>query len=289
MDIISEEIALRRSLWAQVVSEYGGQVPPSALRDLYIYRGQRGIYTHMQRTRALTDGQSSITVGLMHTGTSYPDDLSADGVLYHYPRTESSSTDRMEIEATKAASVLGIPVFTITPGDASYRAVHLSWVEGWDDEAELFLVTFGEETPATIVPTQPEEPFNLHESINASYRPVKTRPGQQRFKFLVFQRYGAQCAVCEMNVHALLQAAHLVPVSESGSFDPRNGLVLCYQHHRALDVRLYAFNPDTTDVATRVRGPHPAELGITRKSLSHLTKQPHQDALDWVWQRWQRH
>ena len=120
-------------------------------------------------------------MGLLHTGTSYPDDLSEDGVLYHYPRTQQPTRDDAEVSATKAASVLGVPVFTIAPGERGAKRVHLSWVEGWNDK----------ETPD------------------------------------------------------LLQAAHLVPVSRRGSFDPRNGLVLCYTHHRALGVGLFAIDPES--------------------------------------------
>ncbi len=44
-------------------------------------------------------------------------------------------------------------------------------------------------------------------------------------RFSVFKRYGAKCAVCSVSRSEMLQAAHLRPVSEKGSDDPRNGLV----------------------------------------------------------------
>jgi predicted restriction endonuclease len=102
----------------------------------------------------------------------------------------------------------------------------------------------------------------------------------------VFQRYGSKCAVCNLDVPQLLQAAHLVPVSDDGSFDPRNGLVLCYTHHRALDVGLFAFEPDTTSVVLKDVGPGARALGITVDSLAHLNKKPHVEALTWCWKRW---
>jgi hypothetical protein len=62
------------------------------------------------RTRGI-DGANGITVGLLHTGQDYADELSTDGVLYHYPRTgRPPGRDRSEVEATKAAGRLRLPV-----------------------------------------------------------------------------------------------------------------------------------------------------------------------------------
>ncbi len=56
-----------------------------------------------------------MTVGLLHTGSSYADDLFEDGVLYHYPSTgRGPSRDLAEVEATKWAAQLRLSVFVIT-------------------------------------------------------------------------------------------------------------------------------------------------------------------------------
>jgi len=114
-----------------------------------------------------------VTVGLLHTGSSYADDLSDDGVLYHYPATDPE-----------------------------------------------------------------DQPFRLVEERRTTRRQVEARVGQPRFKFQVFERYGSRCAVCDISAPQLLDAAHLRPKKEHGSDDPRNGLVLCASHHRALDAGL---------------------------------------------------
>lgn len=282
---IEEEIDYRLELWAQLNSEYQANLPSAVLKEMQLYRGQRGIYADSVRTKPLT-GDTAIAVSLLHTGTSYPDDLSEDGVLYHYPHTQQPARDDAEVSATKAASVLGVPVFTIAPGEHGLKRVHLSWVEGWDDEAELFLVSFGEEAPTPPARQEDPDEFDLFAELNRSKREVTVRPGQQRFKFLVFQRYGSKCAVCSMEIPELLQAAHLVPVSQKGSFDPRNGLVLCYTHHRALDVGLFAFDPETTTLAYKDGGPDAGALGIQVDSLAHLGNKPHDEALAWCWERW---
>jgi|SRR6266496_3257509 len=90
------------------------------------------------RTSQLTEDGIGATVGLLHTGSSYPDDISDDAVLYHYPKTgRPPSRDKSEVDATKAAGKLRLPVFVIkypTP-NSSFRQVHLGWVEDWDDSA----------------------------------------------------------------------------------------------------------------------------------------------------------
>ena len=62
-----------------------------------------------------------MTVGVLHTGRSYPDDLMPDGIVYHYPRTKRPGQDAQEVSATKAAMELGLPVFVIVQPDSSSR------------------------------------------------------------------------------------------------------------------------------------------------------------------------
>ena len=283
------------------------------------------------RTGSLTEDATGVTVGLLHTGTSYADDLSDDGVLYHYPATNRPrSRDLAEINATKAAGKLGLPVFVITypsPGSAR-RDVHLGWVESWEDSLETFLITFGDNPPSTPITEPEDEPFRLVEKRRTTRRQVEARVGQQRFKFQVFERYGLRCAVCDISAPQLLDAAHLTagcidtdlpagrrtfgrsgkalsrlrmrimqrgscslkpavrPKKERGSDDPRNGLVLCASHHRALDAGLFAIEPSSQRICFPSSGPDADALSIRYSTLEHLPKKPHREALEWLWTRW---
>lgn len=236
VDVIDQERQHRHRLWASIVEQGGPSgVAPELLRSLGIYGGAQGIWGDKARTKELTDARTGVTVGLLHTGSSYADDLARDGVLYHYPKTNrSAGRDKGEIDATKAAGEVGLPVFVIAyPSPASTkRDVQLGWIEGWEDEAGLFLITFGKSRPLHLWRGQLEddEPFMLTEKRASSSQPVNVRSGQARFKFRVFQRYGAQCAACGIAVPELLDAAHIKPKKDNGSDDPRNGLVLCATH-----------------------------------------------------------
>jgi predicted restriction endonuclease len=115
---------------------------------------------------------------------------------------------------------------------------------------------------------------------------VTKRPSQADFRIAVIRRYGAQCAVCDMSIIELLDAAHLVSKSEHGSDDPRNGIPLCVLHHRAFDRGLFSIDPTTSAVVTRKKGPSMAELRITKHDIAHLRAQPHKEALSYCWASW---
>ena len=155
-DRITQELEHRWQLWRTLLATGGPMgVSPQRLRTLGMYGGAQGVWVDKARTAPLTANGDGVTIGVLHTGTAYADDLSVDGVLYHYPRTQRPlGRDRAEIQATKAAGELGCPLFVITypTPQAATRDVHLSWVEGWDDAAQLFLITFGEAPPPQLLP-----------------------------------------------------------------------------------------------------------------------------------------
>ena len=94
-----------------------------------------------------------------------------------------------------------------------------------------------------------------------------------------------KCAVCNVELDAMLEAAHIRGKEDHGSDHSGNGLVLCANHHRAFDKGLFAFEPGTLEV--KVAPDHSADgLGITQTSLDHLPEPPHPEALRWRWKRW---
>jgi putative restriction endonuclease len=283
------ELAHRLEMWGKL-QESGGTVAPSVLRELGVFGGAQGIWVDKERTGSLTEDGNGVTVGVLHTGRSYADDLSSDGVLYHYPATRRpAGRDRSEIEATKAAGVLGLPVFVISyPSPSSEeRKVDLGWVESWDDRSGVFLITFRESAPALLRPhSEEEEPFHLVEEKSRALRTALARTGQQRFRFRVMQRYGPSCMVCGVSVRDLLETAHVRPKGCQGSDDPRNGLVLCATHHRAYDADLFALEPGSLAVRFRSGGPTAEEMRISVESLEALDRGPHEEAVAWRWERW---
>ena len=248
MAVQDEERERRLGLWDTVKGLGLGTISARSLRDLGVYGGAQGIWVDKVRTGNLApDG---VTVGLLHTGRHYPDDLSEDGLIYHYPSTSRPvSRDTAEVEATKNAARLGIPIFVILPGETHQtRRVRLGWVEDWDDEASLFLVLFGDAAPAYSAPAEQDEPFSLTDDTPIRKALVKVRARQQVFRFQVLAQYGAKCAVCSITHPTLLKAAHIRGKREKGSDDWRNGLPLCATHHDACDAQLFAIHPETLSI-----------------------------------------
>ena len=71
------------------------------------------------------------------------------------------------------------------------------------------------------------------------YSRVKVRgPIQAIFRAALLDAYDRQCAVCGLSFEEVLEAAHIVPwryASDEQRISPRNGVLLCANHHRLFD------------------------------------------------------
>ena len=75
------------------------------------------------------------------------------------------------------------------------------------------------------------------------------RPQQARFRAAVMKQYGARCAITGCRTEEALEAAHVVPVSQGGEYDPKNGILLRRDIHRLFDLNLVAIDPKGGRVA----------------------------------------
>ena len=286
MTNVASEHDRRLQMWRTVAAGSNlDDIEPQRLRDLGIYGGAQGIWVDKAHTSDPQIGIDGATVAVLHTGHHYNDDLSADGLIYHYPSTErGSGRDAAEIQATKNVMSHQLPVFIVLPGKSSRktRALKFGWVCDFDDENRQFLVLFGE-TPPNYVPAEDvDDPFLLLEEPRRRSATVLARTGQQRFRFNVLAKYGCKCSVCEIRHPQLLKAAHICGKSEKGSDDWRNGMPLCATHHDAFDAHLFCVEPSTMKIRCRPKI-LPNDIGLHDKCLRPLRNLPHSDALDWRW------
>ncbi|MFE4682563.1 HNH endonuclease [Streptomyces sp. NPDC056721] len=288
-ETVDAEKEWRLTVWRNLLSrrDSSGLVTADVVRSVGAYGNFRGIWADKSRTRGIhPDG---VTIGLKHTGQHYPDDLGENGALYHYPVTRQRGRDLGEVNATKAAATLQLPLFVITEhGDR--RGVRLAWVEGWEDRSSLFLVRFGEAPPLGVIDRDrsEEQPFELEGNRRRRRSGmVVDRPDQARFKLEVFQRYGPCCPLSGIAVPQMVEAAHLRGDADGGSSDARNGLPMNAALHRAFDAHLFAINPDTLTAEARPGGPSLADMGILHPKLA-LDRLPHLDALRWRYSEWLR-
>lgn len=80
--------------------------------------------------------------------------------------------------------------------------------------------------------------LSLARSQNRGYR-------QKVFREALLKAYRGRCAICSIQHPALLEAAHLKPwrdATEVERVDVRNGMLLCRNHHAALDRGFWAVN-----------------------------------------------
>ena len=147
---VASEIARRLDLWNTISDQRLDDLEPKRLRDLGIYAGAQGIWVDKVHTASPEIGPDGVTVAILHTGRHYADDLSDDGVIYHYPTTSRpAARDAAEVQATKNAIIHRIPIFIVLPGinSKSRRSLKLGWVCDFDDSNRQFLILFGDEHP----------------------------------------------------------------------------------------------------------------------------------------------
>lgn len=132
--------------------------------------------------------------------------------------------------------------------------------------------------------------FHVKEEVRAEVRSAA-------FRRIVLRDYDYQCAVCGLRLvlpemPSPIDAAHLIPWSESHDDRPRNGMALCKLHHWALDAHLIA---PTEKLRWRVS----PLLDARRNSERELTRfaglpvllprdkesYPHPDAIRWLLRR----
>jgi putative restriction endonuclease len=210
-------------------------------------------------------------------------------VIYHYPKTlRQGLRDSTEIEATKSAARLELPIFVILPGPtADTRSVRLGWVTDWDDNSKHFLILFGQQRPIYEQPVVEAAPFSLFGEGVHKRALGRVRPSQQRFRFHVLKQYGPKCAVCSISHTLLLHAAHLCGKAAQGSDDWRNGLPLCATHHVAFDADLFAIDPETLEIIVSDE-PGPEALGIQGTAIQTMKGRPHLDALRWRFEQFKK-
>lgn len=282
------ELPARGQMWQSLLDRGGPtSVEPKVLRELGIYGGAQGIWVNQLKT-GNHYYPGGITVAVLHTGKSYADDWSSDGVPYHYPSTaRPAARDASEVAATKAAATLRLPVFVVThSAGGRLRDVYRGYVEGFDDAGRLFLIAFTTEPPTELIaPPTPEAPLDLFDSTPPKTVTVTVAARSPRFKFETVQYYGPACAMCDVSLPALLDAAHIVSKKDGGADDPRNGLILCPLHHRAFDRGHVRVHPDTTALVTVPARLTLADVKVTRETLGHLISPPAVEALAWRWER----
>lgn len=102
----------------------------------------------------------------------------------------------------------------------------------------------------TIVPRIPNE-IAVTEVENASapidertFREISTRRGQPAFRKQLLVAFHGRCCVSGSEVLDVLEAAHIIPFSETADYSLMNGLLLRSDIHTLFDLNLLKITPD---------------------------------------------
>ena len=202
---VPEELAWRQALWAnlQARRDQDGLLSTRDIRAVRAYRGQQGIWVDKVRTEQVHH-DIGVAVALNHTGVDYPDDVSEDGMFYHYPVTKRGGHDLAEVNATKAAAELKLPLFAISKR-GERRSVRLDgWRAGMTrPSCSLSATAIHRPLWCSMQTTRmTNRLFWKATAAAASSGTSRTRPDQTRFKLKVIQRYGPRCPLSGVEVPA---------------------------------------------------------------------------------------
>ena len=282
---IDSEIDRRQAIYEQIQSENSnGSIPSSMVSELGVFRGQRGIFRNMEHTDEIIEG--GLAIGLLHTGKSYSDDLTEQGVLYDFPNTKSTGTDAADIRSLHNAFKYKVPVFVVSI-DNSMRRVQRGWIEVFDSELQQCYVGFDNAPPETVIDTNDEiiEPWVARIARKTKKNSSRSYARDGKFGMLVRRRYKNKCAVTGIAVGVMLDAAHIIEVNDNGSDHPENGILLEKGIHTAFDANLWAIHPDTFEIVARENGPSLTEMGIHISKLDTTIAKPHHEALAERWKK----
>ena len=289
MSAVEQELAHRLAMWDKLQqSPNWPNITAQEISGLRLYSGQAGIYRDVKRTGSI--GQDGIAVSIRNVTGHYSDEIDGQDMIYSYPDTNRvGRSDAGDIAGLKNAMMLQMPIFVISDAPRGRRNVRLGWVSRCEDSALACLIHLDEEPVVHSLTTSPES----NEFVPIIKRKLKpsevTRIERDpKFKFNALVRYKTTCAVTDIKVEQMLDAAHVIPVARHGSDDERNALLINASAHRAFDANFWAIRPDTLKIATRERGPSLAEMRITRTSIKHLEALPHEEALEIRWKEFEK-
>ncbi len=118
---------------------------------------------------------------------------------------------------------------------------------------------------------------------------ARPRLGQGAFRLLLTDLYKRRCAITGESTLPTLEAAHIVPYSDHGTHDVRNGLLLRADFHKLFDVGLVGVLPNrTVRISQRIKDSWfngRAYYSLEGRQLAVLPDdprdQPDPDLLDW--------
>lgn len=153
-------------------------------------------------------------------------------ILYHCMGSKLPPLTAIVIGTTTDKPGRGFIAWEIDDIKSAYEAVYL---HNWDTVENPFGGFDKNDTTETLSRELVDHPDKSEEI----YTKVKVRgPAQAIFRAALLTAYDGACSICGLSFKEALDAAHIVPwskASHSERISPRNGILLCSNHHKLFD------------------------------------------------------
>jgi hypothetical protein len=153
-----------------------------------------------------------------------------------------------------------------------------------EEQLQQLLNLAGEVTESCGGVTLPTSTLELERIL----RDVLRRLGQSTFRESLIEAYGGKCVVTGCDAVDALEAAHIIPYSDTGSSAVTHGLLMRADIHTLFDRQLLGINPTSlkVEIAGQLHGTCYQELnGVTLLTAANAKTSPDAEALK---QRWQK-
>ncbi|MGD8112974.1 HNH endonuclease [Vibrio sp. TRT 17S01] len=129
--------------------------------------------------------------------------------------------------------------------DASSRSIINKWADGKGYLPAEYASSVESITEKSIEELLGKTKLNIVEKYldKETYSIIKNRQGQPKFRNAVLSLYNGACVITQCATPSALEAAHVIPYSETKSISPDHGLLLRADIHTLFDLYLISINP----------------------------------------------
>lgn len=175
------------------------------------------------------------------TGRAIPYDdkeLNDGVVIYQLQKEGQKSHFNAQLEA---AYQRRLPlIFFRGLSDALYEAFYPVFIDEFSYQAGETRIIFDQPE----LPTEELGSGLAETTVRYSYSIKRNRLHQKAFRERVLMAYGLRCALTNLPLVDLLEAAHIIADSDGGSASVQNGIAMSTFHHTAFESNLMGIDPD---------------------------------------------
>lgn len=294
---------LRKALFERMdvlVARYGDLVPAAELRvpvsvhDVSVIPLQQvGIF----KPKAFgSNGAALVILSTLDGPYNDRHDLETGVIGYRYQGQQGDEDNHFNRSLRRAMELQRPLLYLLETDTHTYMPLYPSYVIADDRARRTVSVVLG--MRSFVFDSASSEAEQQSQQAIRAYNTVltKQRLHQAGFRRIVLKAYRVRCAICNLQLPRLLDAAHIVPDNEPlGDPVVQNGLALCKIHHEAYDSQFIGIDPDYTvhvreDVLRMQDGPmlsHGIQNVHQQKIIlpHYRHDRPDPERLEVIWQR----